>query len=248
MLLHGWTATADLNWFPAYEALAENCRVVALDHRGHGQGIRTARRFRLADCADDAVALADVLGIDRFIPVGYSMGGLIAQLAWHRHPGRVGGLVLGATARNFRGNRAAAGGFTALGAMAAAARLVPSSVRTGAAQRVIHRRPGVSDWARGEFEAADPRMVLEAGQAIGAFSSHAWIGEVNVPTAVIVTEADRVVPPARQAKLAAAIPGATVHPLPMDHGGCVLEPELFVPVLKDAVTDVVRRAGAFSSR
>ncbi|MET1050505.1 MAG: alpha/beta fold hydrolase, partial [Acidimicrobiales bacterium] len=184
----------------------------------------------------------------RFIPVGYSMGGLIAQLTWHRHRDRVGGLVLGATARNFRGNRAAAGGFTALGAMAAAARLVPSSVRTGAAQRVINRRPGVSDWARGQFEAADPRMVLEAGQAIGAFSSHAWIGEVNVPTAVIVTEADRVVPPARQAKLAAAIPGATAHPVPMDHGGCVLEPELFVPVLKDAVTDVVRRAGAFSSR
>ncbi|HEY5695927.1 MAG TPA: alpha/beta fold hydrolase, partial [Acidimicrobiales bacterium] len=86
-----------MNWFPAYDALAEHCRVVALDHRGHGQGIRTARRFRLADCADDAVALADVLGIDRFIPVGYSMGGLIAQLTWHRHPDRVGGLVLGAT-------------------------------------------------------------------------------------------------------------------------------------------------------
>ena len=91
-------------------------------------------------------------------------------------------------------------------------------------------------------------MVLEAGQAIGAFSSMPGSAEVNVPTAVIVTEADRVVPPARQAKLATAIPGTTVHPVPMDHGGCVLEPERFVPVLEDAVTDVVRRAGAFSSR
>ena len=244
VLLHGWTATADLNWFPAYDALAEHFRVVALDHRGHGRGIRSNRRFRLADCADDAVALADVLGIDRFVPVGYSMGGLVAQLTWHRHRDRVAGLVLGATARNFRGNRAAAGGYTALGAMAAAARLVPLSVRAGAAQRVINRRPGVSDWAREQFEAGDPRMVLEAGQAIGAFSSHAWIGDVDVPTAVVLTEADRVVPPARQAKLAAAIPGATVHAAPIDHGGCVVEAEAFVPVLVDAVQDVARRADA----
>jgi len=59
LLLHGWTATADLNWFPAYEPLARHVRVVALDHRGHGRGIRSHRRFRLADCADDAVALDD---------------------------------------------------------------------------------------------------------------------------------------------------------------------------------------------
>src|SRR4249919_2728736 len=65
VLLHGWTATADLNWFPSFGPLAEHVRVVALDHRGHGRGIRS-NRFRLADCADDAVALADVLGIDRF--------------------------------------------------------------------------------------------------------------------------------------------------------------------------------------
>ncbi len=242
LLLHGWTATADLNWFPAYEPLAEHFRVVALDHRGHGRGIRTNRRFRLADCADDAVALADTLGIDRFIPIGYSMGGLVAQLVWHRHRDRVDGLVLGATARNFRGNRSAVGGFAALGAMAAAARVVPETAQRRAARRVIGRRPGLSDWARDEFEAGDPRMVLEAGQAIGAFSSHAWVGGVDVPTSVVLTEADRIVPPSRQAKLAAAIPEAVVHPVPIDHGGCVVEPEVFVPALVAAARDVAGRA------
>jgi 3-oxoadipate enol-lactonase len=243
VLLHGWTATADLNWFPAFAALAEHFRVVALDHRGHGRGIRTARRFRLADCADDAVALLDELGVDRAIPVGYSMGGLVAQLVWHRHPERVDGLVLGATARNFRGNRAAIGGFTALSAMAASARLVPGSVRSNLAGRLIARRPGISDWARDQFAAGDPRLVLEAGQAIGSFSSRDWIGGVDVPTAVVLTEHDRVVPPHRQQKLADAIPGATVHPVPIDHGGCVAEAEVFVPVLVDACLDVAHRAG-----
>ena len=62
-------------------------------------------RFRLADCADDVAALADVLGIDSMIPVGYSMGGPIAQLLWHRHRSLVSGMVLCATSRNFRGSQ-----------------------------------------------------------------------------------------------------------------------------------------------
>ena len=41
LLLHGWTATADLNWFTSYEALGRHYGVVALDHRGHGRGIRS---------------------------------------------------------------------------------------------------------------------------------------------------------------------------------------------------------------
>jgi len=94
LLLHGWTATADLNWFRCYKPLSEHFNVVALDHRGHGHGIRSRRLVRLEDCADDAVAVCDVLGIEQFIPVGYSMGGPIAQLIWRRHPERVSGLVL----------------------------------------------------------------------------------------------------------------------------------------------------------
>ena len=85
ILLHGWTATADLNWFTCFEELGKHFNVVALDHRGHGQGIRSRNSFRLEDCADDVVALADTLGINTFIPVGYSMGGTIAQHIWKQH-------------------------------------------------------------------------------------------------------------------------------------------------------------------
>ncbi|MFA5774799.1 MAG: alpha/beta fold hydrolase, partial [Ilumatobacteraceae bacterium] len=53
MLLHGWTATADLNWFTCFEALSEHFRIIAPDLRGHGRGIRHKRLFRLEDCADD---------------------------------------------------------------------------------------------------------------------------------------------------------------------------------------------------
>ena len=59
--------------------------------------------FRLEDCADDVAALLDVLGVERCIAVGYSMGGPIAQLLWRRHPELVDGLVLCATSARFNG-------------------------------------------------------------------------------------------------------------------------------------------------
>ena len=41
VLLHGWLVTADLNWHAAYAPLHEaGYRVLALDHRGHGRGLR----------------------------------------------------------------------------------------------------------------------------------------------------------------------------------------------------------------
>jgi 3-oxoadipate enol-lactonase len=101
VLLHGWTATGSLNWATTMAGLAERYRVVALDHRGHGRGVRGDDAFTLEDCADDVVALMDVLGIRTAIVVGYSMGGPIAQLIWRRHRHRVSGLVLCATAADF---------------------------------------------------------------------------------------------------------------------------------------------------
>ena len=87
VLLHGWTATAALNWAPSFAPLSDRFRVIALDHRGHGRGLRSRRPFRLEDCADDVAALLAAVGIERCIAVGYSMGGPIAQLLWQRHPG-----------------------------------------------------------------------------------------------------------------------------------------------------------------
>ena len=103
VLLHGWTATAALNWYPSFAPLANNFRVIALDHRGHGRGLRSRASFRLEDCADDVAALLGAVGVERCIAVGYSMGGSIAQLLWQRHPNVVDGLVLCATVATFHG-------------------------------------------------------------------------------------------------------------------------------------------------
>jgi pimeloyl-ACP methyl ester carboxylesterase len=246
ILLHGLGATADLNWFPAFDTLARRFRVLALDHRGHGQGIRVGSRFRLVDCADDVAALADVMGVDRFIAVGYSMGGPIAQLTWYRHRHRVAGLVLCATSRNFRGGPGERVAFSVLPGLAAAAGVAPAAVRRQVMRRFAMARvddPPARRWAMRELRRSDPASLAAAAAALGRFSSHEWIGDVTVPTAVVLTTRDQAVPPLRQQKLADAISGATVHPVDGDHLVCALRPERFVPVLSGACLEVAARAG-----
>jgi len=242
-LVHGLVATTQLNWFPAFPVLADRYRVIATDLRGHGRGFPAGSRFRLSDCADDIAAVADALGVDRFIPVGYSLGGPVAQLVWHRHRDRVEGLVLAATSRNFGGTMRERTWY----------RIVPGIV---AGTRVIGRVRGggrepeeielgddafLTRWAVEELRRVSPTVALQAMSALGRFSSHDWIGEVDVPSAVVVTTKDRFIAPTRQIKLANAIPGATVHPAHAGHAACVLSYRRFVPALVEACDSVVNR-------
>jgi len=122
MLIHGVACTAELNWGKVFAPLARHFRVVAADLRGHGDGIRAGSRFRLEDCADDIAALAGVLGIGRFAAVGYSMGGMVAQLLYRRHASLLSGLVLCSTAGNVLGSQMEKLAALALPTAAAAAR------------------------------------------------------------------------------------------------------------------------------
>lgn len=237
VLLHGWTVSADLNWFACYEALGRRHRVVAIDHRGHGRGLRSRRRFRLADCADDVAALCDVLGIDSVIPVGYSMGGPIAMLTWHRHRRLVDGLVLCATAPYFRSPGPEATMFSVLPVLANAARFTPRAVRQAVASRILGGRTddtALGRWARHEIARADPAVVAEAGASLGRFDARGWLADIDVPTAVVRTTRDNAVPPFRQGELAAAIPGARLIDVVDDHAACVTGAHRFVPALLQA--------------
>lgn len=247
-LLHGLVASTYLNWYPSFGPLAQNFRVVAMDLRGHGRGIPLTRRFRLADCADDAVAVADELGIDRFIPVGYSLGGPVAQLVWRRHPERVAGLVLAATTRNFMGTPQERLFFQSLVGVATLAhltRLLPwlndPPVPGPPAEGLEGTR--MSAFALAELRRTSPATVVQAMSAMGRFSSHEWVGSIDVPTAVVVTSKDRAIGPHRQIKLANAIGGSTLHPAKAGHTACVLGADQFVPALLDACNSVAARIG-----
>jgi 3-oxoadipate enol-lactonase len=251
MLIHGLAASGALNWFPAFGPLSERYHIVAVDLRGHGHGIPARGNYRLADCADDVIALADHLGVDRFIPVGYLLGGFVAQLIWHRHRERVEGMVLCATSRNFGGTTRERWFYGSLwGAMTGlqVMRHVPPFRRRTREEPPFD--PADLDgtrmprWALAELRRCSPSTLLAAMNALGRFSSHEWIGGVDVPTAVVVTTKDKFVAPPRQLKLAQAIPGATVHPAHTDHAACVLGARRFIPALLEACASVSDRLDA----
>ena len=133
LLLHGWTASSDLQFFTAYEALAERCSFIGIDHRGHGRGLRSPDAFTLEDAADDAAALVRHLGVGPVVAVGYSMGGPIALHLTRRHPDVVAGIVVQATAPGVERHVARAG------AVAGAARSLGSWLRSRGYRRYLNR-------------------------------------------------------------------------------------------------------------
>ena len=256
LLLHGWTTSTDLNWCRTYgpldERLAGRARIVTWDHRGHGaRGLRSGTTTRMDDLADDTAAIVRALDIDRAVVVGYSMGGAVAQATWRRHPDLVAGLVLGATAPRFSVDQQQREDFALMERGIRPARLLEALGCGGlawrGARRVGDRRAGgratagdaVFDrWAWHETRSGVLSRVLAAGHDLGRFDATGWLGDVDVPHAVIVCTDDDIVPTTGQRELVDVLPAPTVHEVAADHAACVTRPDLFVPALLDALDSI----------
>lgn len=239
VLLHAVGCTGMLTWFPTVHRLAERYRVVVFDQRWHGRGI-LSEHFSLHDCADDVAAVIHELGLEQPVVAGYSMGSVVAQRVWRQHPDVVGGLVLAASTDNFRqtgrerlfhsGMEVGMGALRALSKSRAVRRATRST-----AEALDLEPTDTAQWALEEWRSTSPWAVAQAVAALGRHHSTPWLPLIDVPTAVVIPRHDRVIPPARQRRLAGRIPGATVHEADCGHAGCVLQSERFVPVLCEAV-------------
>lgn len=246
LLLHGWGVTADVNFFNAYAELAKSYRVMALDHRGHGRGIRSETCFTLEDCADDAAGLLSALSAGPAVVVGYSMGGPVALLMALRHPEMVAALVIESAALEFHDSlreRVVWHGLTL------AEKLLHHGGARGCVDRLlsaaVEHNPALGtqrDWIRGELRRGSLREILEAGAAIRCFDARRFATQVGVPAVVVVTVHDRLVAPKKQRALAASL-GATVLELEADHDAPVSAGEAFRIATRAAVDLAAERCG-----
>ncbi len=92
LFLHG-TGCDSSDWAEVIEGLPKNERCISLDFRGHGQSPVPTQPFTLADLAEDVGHLTDDLGLQGFIIVGHSLGGMVAMEV-ARHSSCVAGLIL----------------------------------------------------------------------------------------------------------------------------------------------------------
>ena len=94
LLLHGLQDCAR-SWDHFAQGMASDHRVIALDHRGHGDsGWASPRRYRLRDYVSDVEALVDRLDLNSIVLVGHSAGGRNAWMYALAHPSTVSSLVI----------------------------------------------------------------------------------------------------------------------------------------------------------
>jgi 3-oxoadipate enol-lactonase len=216
MLLHGWMASADLNWHGSYGPLVEaGYRVLAIDHRGHGRGMRPMAPFRLADCAADAAAVVEVLGLAPATFVGYSMGGALAQLIARDHREVAGGVVLSATAQHWQ-DPETSGIWKWMGIVGASLSVAPRATWSAGFKRLRIPVSPQTSWWLSEMMRHSARDLAEAGRELSRFDSRPWLHSVKIPAASVITTRDRGVAPGKQRELAAAI-GGPVFEAPIDH-------------------------------
>jgi pimeloyl-ACP methyl ester carboxylesterase len=227
LLLHGWTASADLNFFPVYAELASSYRVIALDLRGHGRGMRSTEPFSLEDCADDAAALLGQLEAEQAIVVGYSMGGPVGLLLARRHPGTVAALVMQATALEWRRTARERMVWRLLSVLELGLRL---GTGAGFVERIlrqaIEEAPELDvyrPWLAAEFRRGLARELADAGRALSRYDAQPWAGQLGLPAVMLITTGDRLVRPSKQRELAGALQAHVIevdadHDLPLVRG------------------------------
>lgn len=234
ILLHGFSVTGDLNWSKHYEALTKHYRVICYDHHGHGSGIRLRKKFTLMDAADDVIRVADALGIDKFTPVGYSMGGALAQLVALRHPTRINGVVLVATGTSFVNSRYGSNVFSHLINFAKLSRYSPKIVSNALARKMYRSMlPANLDLGvLSQLLDHDWATLAWAGVDIGRFDSTPFTGKLDTRVAVIITTEDITVTTLEQHRLFSLLQcDKKMFPVSGDHQSIYTTPTIFGPVL-----------------
>jgi pimeloyl-ACP methyl ester carboxylesterase len=237
LLVHGFPSNAAA-WSAIVPRLESERSMIALDMVGFGQSTRQPRRPLSGDAyADRLVALLDELGHERVDVAGLSWGGSVVQRLAARHPQRVNRLVLLAAV--------------------SAAHVLPLRTSNLLGLAVAIRFPSVARVAVRRFlvrASADPQLPVESlvhayvdplrrpGTLAAmrrfvrdtAATPAIDLGAITARTLVVVPEADRIVPPAMGAEIAASIPSARYEPIPgVGHAVQFEAPERVAALMRD---------------
>ncbi len=222
LLLHGFTGAKEdfTDWLDPLAA--RGWHAVAPDQRGHGRSAKPEleEAYSFSILADDALALADTLGWERFTLLGHSMGGMVAQVVATTSPARLTGLVLMDTAHGpvegldpeMVAAAVAIVREQGTGALAEIMATIPSPLETPAHRRLLARRPGYAEFGDHKLRASSPHLyaalatqILEGADRLDDLRAL----PASLPTLVMVGEQDRpFIGPSQ--RMTAAVPTAVL--------------------------------------
>lgn len=211
VLLHAFPADRSM-WDREVRSLADAASpIIAPSFPGFGQSELPPRQPSLDDYADAVVGAMDAAGVERAAVAGLSMGGYVAFALWRRHRARISGLALidtkaeGDTAEAAQNRVRLAAAIREHG-IEALLKTPPKWLREGAPQW-----PALLKIIRAQnAEAVAQASVAMAGRP----DSTPDLATIDVPTAVIVGEADAITPLANSRAMADAIPHASLSVIP----------------------------------
>ncbi|MBB5357480.1 pimeloyl-ACP methyl ester carboxylesterase [Rhodanobacter sp. ANJX3] len=244
VFLHYWGGSSR-TWQHVVDPLAPDLRTIAIDQRGWGRSAAPASGYALADMANDALAVVEALDLERYILVGHSMGGKVAQLIASRRPRGLVGLALVAPAPPTPLN-------------------LPLEIREGMVRAYDSRESIIATLdqvlAPDGLDAEDRETVIADSLAGAAAAKEAWplassqediataVAAIDVPVIVISGEHDRVDPPeGLRRELLPRIPQAELYVLPkVGHLSPLEAPDLVADLIRTFALSIVQEG--FPSR
>lgn len=241
VLLHGLMAHA--GFFEGQAGLAEDFRIIALDLRGHGESAAAGGEPPSVErMAADVAELAEALGLEGAIGVGWSLG---ATILWHVLAGPAGGRFAGAvvvdmTARVRNDDEWDLG----LSAEACEARslAIHDDFETFAltagqaifAQPVLPEHRGLADWASLQFARNDADAIASVWASLVRQDVRALLERIQHPTLIVHGGRSELYGDDTADHLVAALPHArAVRFENSGHAPHLEEPALFNATLKD---------------
>ena len=224
LLVHGFTGAKEDFADHVDRLAAQGWHVVAPDNRGHGASAHPEGEasYSFRAFADDVVALADTLGWDRFVLLGHSMGGMIAQHVAIDHGDRLDGLILMDTSHGppdgINADEVALGKQIVreggMQSLVEVQRDRAGALDTPSGARVKETRPGYAEWGEKKSLDSSPDMWLAMiEEMLNAPSRLPALAAVTVPTLVIVGEEDGSFT-SHASQMAEAIPAAELAVIP----------------------------------
>ena len=228
-------------WANQIEAFQGDFRTIVHDHRGAGQSTHSPIRYSVDQMAADVLRLMDALDIDRAHFVGHSTGGAIGQTIAEDSPDRL--LTLGLSATWAGPDAYFRRCFEMRKALLETFGLERYSEMTALVLNppfwVAENDAAVSRAAKAALANAAPvEVMISRIDGIMAFDRRARMGEIRLPTQIIVARDDAVTPIHMTDELSAGIPHAET--VILERGGH------FVPIVlpgdyNPPVLDFLRR-------
>jgi 3-oxoadipate enol-lactonase len=235
LLIHAWPVDASM-WDDQVKALGGEVDVVAPSLPGFGGTPGGGDVMTMDAAADFLAGELDRAGADRAVVCGLSIGGYVAFSLWRRHRQRIAGLALADTRAEpdddaGKERRRAVAELARTQGSGAIADKPPALLSEGAdpalwerVKEMIRRQPGeaIAAAALGMGERPDSRSIL---------------GEIDVPTTVIVGSADTLTPPPMSESMAGAIKDAELVVLEgAGHLSNLEDPDGFATALRALIT------------